>query len=125
MPFECSHQDRTILFRIHGELTRGDISDILRQVEALEDSGHVFTEQIIDARAVTSYQISFNDIFAFARRRREKVRQHRIKSALIINSPAGTGFSRMLQTLNTNPQVEIKTFADDQAAREWLDQPSE
>jgi len=43
-----------------------------------------------------------------------------IKSAIVANNPSQFGFARMFQTLNDNPQIEIRIFPAAESAMEWL-----
>jgi hypothetical protein len=56
----------------------------------------------------------------FAAKRREAVLNHPIKSAFAAKLGLQVGFARMFQTLNNHKDIEIRIFADQKSAFQWL-----
>ena len=120
MAFSVEYEDLIIRARFYGSLSGADLVNCMAQVDALEEQFTEMPSRITDIADVVELRIDFDDILSLASLRRTKRFPNRFKSALVAVNESQTGFARMFQTLNTNPQIDIRIFSDSGSALAWI-----
>ena len=120
MAVDFEFKDSVYWIRFSGEIEGGDMERIIAAFEKMESDHPVTPHRISDLTGVTDVKIGFDDVLGLAAQRRAKVFKNPFKSAIVANNEIQTGFARMFQTLNTNPQITIRIFPDAQAALAWI-----
>ncbi|MGH8187499.1 MAG: hypothetical protein ACREUC_13145 [Steroidobacteraceae bacterium] len=92
MPFEIRDEGQFLFARLFGVLSRADLVA----------------------------EVGFQSILELADTRTRRPLATPVKSALIALRPVHFGFARMFQTLNTNPQIEVRIFATIEEALQWF-----
>jgi len=123
MPYELTVQGDHYFLRFVDAMTQADLERLPDEVKALEDSLPEDLDRITDITAVESFEIGFPDMHAIAARRRARTFRNPVRSALVVRDPVAVGFARMFQTLNDNPQIEIRIVPPLEAARAWIAEP--
>lgn len=120
MPFEITNQGTHLVVSFHGFLKPQDLVQLADEVEAIEDALPSGLDRISDLSAVTDFDIGFPEVRVLAARRRMRTFARTLKSAIVAPSPVQMGMARMFQSLNDNPQIEIRIVASMQEALHWL-----
>jgi hypothetical protein len=120
MPFEITNQGGFLFLRLFGVVTAQDLMRAVEQAEVMEGSLPVAMNAVTDITSVESFDINYPAVLAVAARRRARVVKNPVKSALIAREAVAVGFARMFQTLNDNPQVEIRIVQSLQEAKNWF-----
>lgn len=103
-----------------GSLTRADLEALLAETDRLEKkTGHV-PNRLADFRPTTEFEVNYETIQALTSFRRERRFANPFKTALLTANSVQHGYARMFQTLEDNPQIQIRIFSDEAAARSWL-----
>jgi hypothetical protein len=119
MAVSVEYKDSIICVEFSGSLSCADLVNGIEQVEAIEERLDVIPSRVTSV-SVTEIQIEFDDLLALTSLRRAMRFPNRFKSALVVGNEAQTGFARMFQTLNTNPQIDIRMFHDRESALAWI-----
>ena len=120
MAFSVEYKDSIFWIFLTGSISGKDLTDAAAMV-AVQESRHAVTpHRITDITAATEMGIGFDEILSLAGHRRALRFPNAFKSAIVAGSEAQMGFARMFQTLNNNPQIAIKIFADRASALAWL-----
>jgi hypothetical protein len=120
MSLEIHHETDLVRVVLKGSLTEADLIALAKEAEETERNAGVSPNRLTDGSAVSEIAITFNQMQAFASRRRVATLKNRMRSAIVAPGPLRYGFARMFQTLNDNPKIEISIFGDVAAARRWL-----
>ncbi len=120
MPFEITNQGDYLFARFYGVITAADLDRLASEVEVLEDSIPTAMDRIADLTAVERFEVGFPAIYILATRRRARQFSKPIKSAIIVRDPVQFGLARMFQTLNDNPQIEIRILYNVTEAQKWF-----
>jgi hypothetical protein len=120
MPFEITNHGAFLFGRLYGTVTASDLDQLANDTEALEDSIPEALDRICDITAVARFEVGFSAVNALAERRRIRKFAKRVKSAIIVQDLVHLGIARMFQTLNDNPQIEIRIFRSTAEAKEWF-----
>ncbi|MBI1795611.1 MAG: STAS/SEC14 domain-containing protein [Candidatus Eisenbacteria bacterium] len=118
--------DQTTLVRVtfHGALTEADLQGIADAAEEIERGRHPVPHRIADLSGVTEVRVDYEDMKVLAGRRRRIKFANAFRSAIVVKTPVQMGMARMFQTLNDNPQIEIRIFEDEAPALQWLASPA-
>src|SRR5688572_1607807 len=119
MPFEISAPAGYIMARFFGAVTPADLQALAEQTDMME-ARHQVPNRLTDLTAVESFDFDFIAVSALADKRRVVRFPTPIRSAIIAVAPVAIGFSRMYQTLNDNPQIEIRIVSSPEEARAWF-----
>ena len=119
MPFEIRDEGSFYFARLSGVLDPADLSAVTAEIERLEDTGPP-KDRVTDFTAVERIDVGFEEVFALAMRRAQRVVSAPIRSALVAKKPVHFGFARMFQMLNDNPRIQIRIFGTAEEALEWL-----
>ena len=120
MPYEISYDGPILVVRYFGIVTESDLVGSANDVIALEDHGRAPRPRLTDLRAASDSPIGYAEVANIADRVGHRPLSSTIRSAFLVDKPVQFGFARMFQTLNEHPQVTIRIFEDEAAARRWL-----
>jgi hypothetical protein len=120
MPFSLSLDDGVLRIVLAGTLTPGELGPLADATAEIEDAAGVCPHRVTDLSGVTRFEVGFDELFALARRRRERTPANPIRSALVAVTPVQVGFARMFQTLNDHPLITLRIFPDTDSALAWL-----
>ena len=120
MPITFEYRDSIFWIGFSGALSSKDLMDYMKAFGDEEDRLAVTPHRIADLTALAEITIGFDDILSLAKGRRVKKFPNAFKSAIVANTEVQTGFARMFQTLNNNPQIAIKIFPDRESALAWI-----
>jgi hypothetical protein len=119
MPLEMSAGADYIMARFFGAVSPADLQALADQTHTMEERLQV-PNRLTDLTAVERFEFDFTAVSALAERRRAVRFQAPIRSAIIAVAPVAIGFSRMFQTLNDNPQIEIRIVSSREEAEVWF-----
>jgi hypothetical protein len=119
MPFEIRDEGSYYFARLSGVLDRADLRAVMAEMERLEDTAPS-KDRVTDFTGVERIDVGFEEVFAVAVRRAQRIVPAPIRSALVAKKPVHFGFARMFQTLNDNPRIQIRIFGTAEEAVEWL-----
>ena len=125
MPFEIKNQGDLIFARLYGVVTPDDLKQFADDAEAIEESISTARDRITDLTAVERFDIGFPAMNALALRRRVRRFSRPVKSAIIVQDLVQVGMARMFQTLNDNPQIEIRILRSVAEAKKWFEEEME
>jgi hypothetical protein len=128
MPFEIEFKNGIIESTFSGVVDLSQILTLVQQVEEIEAACDVAPNRICQLAGDMHIAFAFMDMEAVAERRRGTRLKNHVRTALVATAPQHYGYARMFQTLNSNPQIEIRIFNGIVTARRWLnnaDSPSE
>lgn len=121
MPFDIKNLGTHLLVSLHGRMTPQDLARLADEAEAVEDSLPAALDRISDLTGVTEFDVGYTEVRVLAVRRRMRTFDRNVKSAIVAPSPIQVGMARMFQSLNDNPQIEIRIVASMKEALTWLD----
>ena len=119
MPFRIETQSPFLRIVAEGRLTGADLVDLLSEVEHLEGELQRIPDRVLDLSSV-AIDTNFRAMLELASRRVSRIFPNSFRSAIVAPTPATMGFARMFQTLNTNPQIELRIFDTRESAEAWL-----
>jgi hypothetical protein len=120
MPFEITTQGGIFRARLFGVVTGEDLVRFAAEIGTLEDAAPETMDRVTDITETESFDINYSDVLALAIQRRARRFDRPVRSALVARQPVAVGFARMFQTLNDNPQIEIRIVESAEAALAWL-----
>ena len=93
-------------------------------MRSLRSSVAVRTRRIavtsIATRTRSGTDVGYAEMSVLAERSRARPLNAHVRSALVVAQPVQMGFARMFQILNEHPQVTVRIFEDEMAARVWI-----
>lgn len=110
-----------IHIRLSGFLTLEDLMEISARLRELESGAERSMNRITDMSEVTGSSLDYDTMEQFAATRRIAVLQNTIRSAIFAPSPLTFGLARIFQSINNNPNIEIRLFKIRDSALEWLE----
>jgi hypothetical protein len=119
MPIRIETEAPFFRILMEGRITGADLFDAAGEVERLENGLQRIPDRVIDLSAV-ALDTNFAAVLELASRRVSRVFPNSFRSAIVAPTPAVMGFARMFQTLNTNPQIELRIFDSRESAEAWL-----
>lgn len=119
MPFEIRDEGGFYSARMFGVLDINELDAIAAEVERLEEAGTI-GDRLTDLTALERIDVGFEEVFAIALKRAQRVIRAPVRSALVANKPVQFGFARMFQMLNDNPRIQIRIFDSREEAEQWL-----
>ena len=120
MPYEILFDGPILVVRFFGIVTESDLVGSAEDVIVLEDHGRNTRPRLTDLRAAADSPIGYAQVAHIADRVGHRPLSSAIRSAFLVDKPVQFGFARMFQTLNEHPQVTVRIFDDEAAARRWL-----
>jgi hypothetical protein len=122
MPFEIRDDGQFVLMRLFGVLSHADLIAAAAQLERLEDESPAPKNRICDLTSLEEIEVGFQSVLEVAEARTRRPFAAPVKSAFIARRPVHFGFARMFQTLNTNPQIELRIVTSVEEALRWFAQ---
>lgn len=120
MAYEIRFAGDLMIVRFLGIITREDLRASLAEVEGIEASRDAAPDRITDLSESDADEISFDAIEELVERRRAARLKNRVKSAIFAPGDVQFGFSRMFQSMNDNPQIEVAVFREPVRMASWL-----
>ena len=120
MPYEITDRGGYMHVKMRGAITGIELERFSADVDRIEDAMEVSVDRVTDITAIEAFGIGFPEILTLAEHRRKRVFTRPVKSALIALLPEQIGFARMFQTLNDNPQIELRIVGSLHDAEEWF-----
>jgi hypothetical protein len=120
MPYSIDEEGGVLRARFVGALTGTELHAFIDEVDAKLAPRPQWPNNLIDLRAVELSALGFTDMMSIAKRREAIQPPSPIRTAILADSPALTGFARMFQSLNHNPNITIQVFSDAAEAESWL-----
>src|SRR5258708_4473347 len=123
MPFELTTPGATLFARVFGVFTAPELNHLATEAEIAEACYPVSLDRITDLTAVEDFEVGFREIYYFAIRRSAQRFSRVVKSAIVVQEPVQFGIARVYETLNENPQIQIRILRSLADAREWFADP--
>ena len=123
MPFELTTSGDVLFARVFGVFTAPELNHLAAEAEIAEASHPVSLDRITDLTAVERFEVGFREIYYFAIRRSVQRFSRVVKSAIVVQEPVQFGIARLYETLNENPQIQIRIVRSVTEATEWFADP--
>jgi hypothetical protein len=125
MPFELTTRGDILFGRLFGVFTAPDLNHLADEAEISEASHPVSLDRITDLTAVEHFDVGFREIYYFAIRRSAQRFSRVVKSAIIVQEPEHYGMARVYETLNENPQIQLRILRSVTEAIVWFADPNQ
>jgi hypothetical protein len=122
MPHEFTSFGTYCVVRVHGVFTPEELNAMATEIEIIEAPNPDAIDRITDITGVEEFRVGFDDIFAFAIRRGLQRFSRTIKSAIIVAAPVQLGIARVYESLNENPQIQLRILRSSAKAIDWFAQ---
>lgn len=103
-----------------GTLVPDVLHELAVEVETYERTERSVPNRLLDLRKVDKLDVTSSELIQFATLHRTTRMPSGFKSAYLASNSLQFGFARMVQSLLTNPQNEVRVFRDEEEALEWL-----
>jgi hypothetical protein len=123
MPFELTTPGAILFARVFGVFTARELNRLATGAEIAEASHPVSLDRVTDLTAVERFEVGFREIYDFAIRRSAQRFSRVVKSAIVVQEPVQFGIARIYETLNENPQIQIRIVRSVTEATEWFADP--
>ncbi len=123
MPFELTTPGAVLFARVFGVFTAKELNHLATEAEIAEAYHPVSLDRITDLTAVERFEVGFREIYGFAIRRSAQRFSRVVKSAIVVQEPVQIGIARVYETLNENPQIQIRIVQSVTEATEWFADP--
>src|SRR5215204_4572797 len=120
MAYRIFFEGPTLVVVLSGTVEAADLHEIASEIIALEEGGTNTPNRLIDVRAIEEATVGYQDMARLADRSRARPLSAKIRSAILVGQPVQLGYARMFQILNDHPQITVRIFEDELAARVWL-----
>ena len=121
MPYEIEEHPNYLLLRLLPVLTKADLDRASADLAKLEAKFPAPRNRITDLTSLETIDVGFPDIEMVAKRRREVKLPKQIRSVLVASRPIQFGFARMFQTLNDNPNIDLRIMKTLDEAVRWFE----
>jgi hypothetical protein len=125
MPYCVASSAPLLRVEFSGTLGEGDFTGMLRELDRFEAGEVVYDRRLTDLSEVREIAVRLPEIYTLAQNRRRNRLREPIRSAVVAVTPVQLGLARMFQSLNDNPAVQVRIFADATGALAWLDESAE
>jgi len=125
MPFAFTIPGDILFTRMFGVFTASELDHLTSEVEIVEAEHPAAFDRITDVTAVERFDVSVRDIYHFAVRRSVQTFSRTIKSAIVADHPIQVQIAQLYQSLNENPQIQLRIFQSVADAKEWLANPGD
>jgi hypothetical protein len=125
MPFELTTPGSILFARVFGVFTPPELNHLSDEAEIAEASHIVSLDRITDLTAVERFDLGFREIYYFAIRRSKQRFSRVVKSAIIVQDAVQLGIARNYESLNENPQIQVRVLQTVTEATEWFAEPKE
>ncbi len=120
MPFTYEIEDRLVVFRWSGVMTRADLQALMTVMPELAARAGFGVPVLHHFDDVTSCEFPPLAALDHSAQRRNVVIPGPVKSATIAKRSEVRAMARVFQALNRNPTLQMEIFDSEEAAREWL-----
>jgi hypothetical protein len=120
MTFRMSFEGPTLMIHFAGTLTPADLEALGDAILAVEEEGTYTPHRLTDLREITEPMVGYAEMAQLAERSRNRRLAAPIRSAILVGQPVQLGLARMFQILNDHPQITLRIFEDEGAARAWI-----
>jgi len=120
MPITFSHDGDLLRVRAGGVITAAELHSMVTEMEGRFLSAKKWPNNLLDLTGIDLGGIGFMDMMSLAKRREGVKPPHPIRTAIVADSPTVTGFARMFQSLNNNPDITVQVFDSVADAEDWL-----
>ena len=124
MEYRLRHEGGVLRLTITGEVTRAELGHVLTEVAAIEATLPRQPHRLTDVSGVTRRDTDYQFMRGIAAERAARQYPNAYKHAYVAPASTSFGFARMFQTLNANPQIEVRIFETAAEAEAWLAEPS-
>lgn len=121
MPITIRNRGDLLVVAFSGVITKSELLKGAQEMAELEAREPVTPSRLNDLTAVTDLEIEFETMHQFSLLRKESPLKNATRSAIVVSNDLQFGFARMYQTMNGNPQLEIRVFRDQAEALAWLE----
>lgn len=121
MPYRFLATPDLIEFQVFGVLRIEDLLAAAKETAEIERTAPVSPHRITDLSRADDLDMTFSKMADFAALRRAAPLKNNVRSAIVATKQVQVGFARMYQTLNDNPQIEVRIFNNYQVARAWVE----
>ena len=122
MPYALNEHDGVIRVTLQGTVSGAELHELITEMEQLVEGRSAWPDSLFDLRGV-ELTLGITDMMGLARRREATKPPHAVRTAFVADSALLTGFARMFQSTNHDPNVTIEVFSDLEAAQAWLQAP--
>jgi hypothetical protein len=120
MPFELTTPDAILFARVFGVFTAPELNHLAWEAEIAEASHPVSLDRITDLTAVERFEVGIREVYYFAVRRSKQRFSRVVKSAIIVREPAQHAIARVYESINENPQIQVRILRSLTEAKEWF-----
>lgn len=125
MPYKITVVNDVLHLALMGCITPKDIVSYTDELKKYEENVDVVPHRITDMSGAEELAVHYPDISLLAAIRGQSHFPNSFKSAIIARSSYHMGYARMFQSLNTNPQIVIRIFPDEESANKWIASPGD
>jgi hypothetical protein len=120
MPFDYEARDGIVRVRFYGRVTEQDLVMLADTARKADDWSKGLPHRIVDWTHVESFDIGYTELAAFAQTRKQDKLKIPIKVAHLVSSQVEFGLMRIYQTINENPQIEVRILKTVGEAEAWF-----
>ena len=120
MPITYSHDGGLLRVRAAGVITVAELHAMVTEMEQRFLSAKKWPDNLLDLTGIDLSGLGLLDMMSLAKRRESVKPPHAIRTAIVADSPTVTGFARMFQSINTNPDITVQVFESVADAEAWL-----
>ncbi len=120
MPYRCELIDSVIHLELQGTVSGEELAAAFNEIEETEARLGRMPNRITYMAGLLQTDLDYRVMDGLVMRRRQKQFPNSFRTALVAPNPISYGFARMFQSLNNNPQIEIRIFSDERAALAWV-----
>ena len=120
MPIQIQADAGIIRITFSGNFTKAEIVELFRDLERLEAQFEHIPDRLTDLSGVGERETNFEAIWSVAYERTNRIFPNKFRSAIVAPDSMSLGFARIFQSLNSNPQIEIRIFSSKAEAESWL-----
>lgn len=120
MPITFNHDGDLLRVRARGAITVDELRTIVTEMEQRFLSAKKWPNNLLDLTGIDLSGIGFIDMMSLAKGRQSVKPPHPIRTAIVSDSRTVTGFARMFQSMNSNPDITVQIFESVADAEAWL-----
>ena len=120
MPYTHTIEGRIVHVCWYGAITHQDLDVFGAEMPRIGRSLGFAPDVLHTFAAVTGLGLKPIEAFAYSLRRSQEPIPNPIRSAIVGSSAQGEALATVFKELNRTPNLEMKVFADETAARRWL-----
>lgn len=122
MPFRIEITPTYVHVDWHGEMTNRDLIDLAIEMPRIGQMLGKVPNVLHTYEQVEQMHLDFGALHAHASGLSRLKLPNRSRTAMVCCSPVSFGMGRMMQSLNSNPDLEMEVFDSVEAARRWIEQ---